>query len=384
MPESGRATTVRSGLQADPQTLASVEGARLEAALGHLSPKRKAHGPGLDGWYPYYSGFSYKFVRTILPELIKKRRAVVLDPWNGSGTTTAAAWHLGHISLGFDLNPAAVTIANAKFVSADELESLIGLLESCLEAARKSIRARSRIEPGALQRWLPPTAARFAHASIDWLCAHDAVSATHELLPGTALATLCVLHGIRDYAVDRNRSNASWVSPNPSLARLRIDTLTSAIFEHAQRIIRNGGSCPKSHGPLHRVRVGDARQLPVPAATVDVALSSPPYCTRVDYARQTGFELAALEGLTDATSRELRHNLMGTTTIRSIESQSAPLPRGVSDLLHAICTHHSHRSEAYYGRNFRQYFEDAALAVGELARILRPGGKAVLVLQNSF
>ena len=366
-----------------------ARGTGLEAALKYLSPKRKAHGPGLDGWYPYYAGFSYEFVAAILPELIDKSRAklraVVLDPWAGSGTTTAAALHLGYTSLGFDLNPAVVPIANAKLATAGELDSLTGLLETCLGATRAVVRAGIGADPGALQHWLPPTAAKFSRASIEWLCAHDGVSATHELTPGTALAALCVLYGVREYAIDRKRSNASWVSPNPSLPRLRIDSLMKAILGHAQTIIANRPPCPLSRSSCCRVHVGDARALSVPSTSVDLVFSSPPYCTRVDYVRQTGFELAALAGLTHATSRELRHTLMGTTTIRGVELQSAmPLPPGISELLRAIRTHQSHRSEAYYGRNIRQYFEDAALAVAEFSRVLRPGGKAVLVLQNSY
>lgn len=295
MLEGRRAATVRSATRDAPQPSVPKVGAHgtsLQAALKHLSPKRKTDGPGLDGWYPYYAGFSYEFVAAILPELIDKSRAVVLDPWNGSGTTTAAALHLGHTSLGFDLNPAVVPIASAKLATADELKSLTGLLESCLEDARAVVRAGIGPEPGALRHWLPPTAAGFSRASIDWLCALDGVSAAHELTPGTALAALCVLHGIREYAVDRNRSNASWVSPNPSLPRLRVDSLSRAILGHARTIIASRSPCPVSRSSCCRVRVGDARELPVPNAAVDLVFSSPPYCTRVDYARQTGLERA--------------------------------------------------------------------------------------------
>ncbi len=380
---------VEDSADTDRPKMARSWGAKMksyfEASPKHLSPKRKRHGPGLDGWYPYPAGFSYEFVAAILPELIDKNRAVVLDPWNGSGTTTAAASYLGHTSLGFDLNPAVVPIANAKLATADELDSLTGLLESCLEGAREVVRAGVGADPYALLHWLPPPAAGFSRASIDWLCAHDGVSAAHELTPGTALAALCVLHGIREYAVDRKKSNASWVSPNPSLPHLSVDSLIKTILGHARTIIAGRPPCPVSRGSCCRVRVGDARELPVPDAAVDLVFSSPPYCTRVDYVRQTGVELAALAGLTNATSRELRHTLMGTTTIRGVELQRpTPLPCGISELLRAIRAHQSHRSEAYYGRNFGQYFEDAALAVAEFSRVLRPGGKAILVLQNSY
>jgi DNA modification methylase len=373
-----------------PKLGIQFQDARLESSLKHLSPKRKTrNGSGVDSWYPYYAGFSFEFIMSILPDLIKKDRSVILDQWNGSGTTTAAAYYLGHIALGFDLNPAVVPIANAKLVTADEMKSMPGFLESCLEASRLSIRNGCQIKSGALKYWMPPTAARFVRASIEWLCDHDGVDAVQGLQPRTSLAALCILHGCRDFAVDQTKSNASWLSPNAHLPRLSIASLIKAILGHAERIIAGDSTCPESDGSRCLVRVGDARRLPLPESSVDLVLSSPPYCTRVDYAKQTGFELAALLGLTEMESRELRHNLMGTTTIRTALQTERfqfhiSLPFGISELLRSINLHQSHRSRTYYEPNIRQYFEDAALAVREIARVLRPGGKALLVLQNSY
>ena len=72
--------------------------------------------------YRYYPGFSRAFVRDILEEWPKGD--IILDPWNGSGTTTTVASELGHRSVGIDLNPAMVVIARAALLSADDVAEL--------------------------------------------------------------------------------------------------------------------------------------------------------------------------------------------------------------------------------------------------------------------
>ena len=59
--------------------------------------------------YPYYAGFSRMFAEDAIEWATDgDKEKVVLDPWNGSGTTTRTASQLGIGSVGFDLNPVMV------------------------------------------------------------------------------------------------------------------------------------------------------------------------------------------------------------------------------------------------------------------------------------
>ena len=79
------------------------------------SPKRSAsERRGLHEWHPYYAGYSESFVTDILSELEIPPRHVVLDPMNGSGTTTMVAQKRDYLSIGVELNPAMAIIARAK------------------------------------------------------------------------------------------------------------------------------------------------------------------------------------------------------------------------------------------------------------------------------
>jgi DNA modification methylase len=61
------------------------------------NPKR--NGKSLIGranWYPYCAGFSPNFVRSLLLSSQLNPNTCIVDPWNGSGTTTTIAASLGY------------------------------------------------------------------------------------------------------------------------------------------------------------------------------------------------------------------------------------------------------------------------------------------------
>lgn len=80
-----------------------------------ITPKRGRQClEGREGWFPYYAGFSEAFASSAIASCNLKGAMTVLDPWNGSGTTTSAARRLGHCAIGFDLNPVMVVVARAR------------------------------------------------------------------------------------------------------------------------------------------------------------------------------------------------------------------------------------------------------------------------------
>jgi len=64
--------------------------------------------------HPYPARFIPQIPRQLLETLMPYSRAVVLDPFCGSGTTLVEAIALGHNAVGVDLNPLACLIAEVK------------------------------------------------------------------------------------------------------------------------------------------------------------------------------------------------------------------------------------------------------------------------------
>jgi len=97
----------------------------LQQDVLSLKPTRKR--TGVEAWFPYYAGYSSEFVRKALSGLGVTPGCTVLDPWNGSGTTTSVADALGFRAIGFDINPVAALVAAARLTRAEDATHSSGL-----------------------------------------------------------------------------------------------------------------------------------------------------------------------------------------------------------------------------------------------------------------
>ena len=80
-----------------------------------MNPKVGASCDPVDLWYRYYAGYSAGFVEQALKESASTAK-LVLDPWNGTGTTTVVAASKNVPAIGFDLNPALVVVSRARAI----------------------------------------------------------------------------------------------------------------------------------------------------------------------------------------------------------------------------------------------------------------------------
>jgi len=131
---------------------------------------------------------------------------------------------------------------------------------------------------------------------------------------------------------------------------------------------------------------GDSRHLPVRSSSVDAVISSPPYCTRLDYPVATQPELALLGWhRRSAAFRSLRDRSLGTPTVSpdAVAVLSAWGPTCVS-LLQKIAAHRSRASGSYYRKTYAQYFAGLYDSLREIKRVSRPAARCVLVVQSSW
>ncbi|MHC2434181.1 DNA methyltransferase [Bradyrhizobium sp. USDA 4451] len=79
------------------------------------------------------------FANEVLESLNLKPGPTVLDPWNGSGTTSYAAIHRGHKAIGLDLNPVMVIISRARMLPFSEIDALEPLANTILKGAARKV-----------------------------------------------------------------------------------------------------------------------------------------------------------------------------------------------------------------------------------------------------
>ena len=81
------------------------------------------------------------------------------------------------------------------------------------------------------------------------------------------------------------------------------------------------------------IDVASSEALPHPSSSVDFILSSPPYCTRIDYAVASLPELALFGYVPEGDFQLLRKKLIGTSTVPTVVPEYSPyLGTNVSEI----------------------------------------------------
>jgi DNA modification methylase len=322
---------------------------------------------GLADVFPYYAGFSFEWACNALAEHKPDENSVVLDPWNGSGTTTLAASLIGLPSIGVDLNPVANAFARLRVLRA-EIKPL----------RKRSRKTHSCQDDEPLLAWFEPETAASLRS---WYAAAQRVSTPSKLLTVIALFKI-----VKDLTVAFQGSNPTWVmrksdrKPALYVSPGEIDGLMMATQEQISRRL--------SSEQLLRTQavVIDATVLSLPIAddSVNLVLTSPPYFTRIDYGVAYSRELAVL-GIDIDADRSLRGRLMGTTLIRATDARlmSFDSPAAKS-LVKEISLHESKASRGYYLKQACQYLGDLTRSFDEITRVCASGAIAIMVVQDSY
>jgi SAM-dependent methyltransferase len=371
-------------------TLMNLE-RHLERCAVSLKPNVRRE--GVDAWFPYYAGYSAGFVREALNTLGAQPGWTVLDPWNGAGTTTAVADALGCDAVGLDINPVAALVAAARLERSANTSHAGGLAKQLLDVASRTDISIAEGDP--LLEWLSPRVTRryrrIESAVLALLGAKDGVRVnlqTETPPPFAAFFILCLVRAAKRFARMKENSNPTWITPErrgdtraETFDRAFL-TMVTACAADAEKAASERSS---TRSTVSGVSLADARALSMQDASVDAVITSPPYCTRIDYFRATAFELAALGiGVESERFRALRSSAMGTNLMRTTAPDICSQPRAVRHLLQRIKQHPSKASDTYYFKHYAQYFDDARLSVSEIGRVLKPEATALLVVQSSY
>lgn len=361
------------------------------------SPKRNQKlQTGWEGFFPYYAGFPESFARAIIAGARLSPAQLVFDPWNGSGTTTYVASTHAVSSVGFDLNPVMVVVAKARLLPAVEADSLepLGaeiLKSSCYESAI--------VENDPLTWWFSEDTARVVR-QIELSIRRHLVGA-RTVTPTTVnlnnLSCLAATNYVALFSVCRElcvrfqSSNPTWLRrPREDERQVRAQRSTierrfaTKLREMAAALAKCEPTRPREP-IISDIRLADTTLTGPEADSVDLILTSPPYCTRIDYTAATRIELAVLQPLVKQLPEQLGRQMTGSTRVPDHPIE----PR---DEWGAICTaflkvlkaHPSKASKGYYYKTHLDYFDKMDRSLAVCAAALRKDAVAVMVVQDSF
>lgn len=334
--------------------------------LDRAHSSKISHRSRLDSIYPYYAGFSEAFVEFMIDEIDVSQEDILLDPWNGSGTTTAVCARKGIASIGVDLNPVMKIVASVRATPS------VTILAACDHAA--SLLASRRPEAASA----PP----FVY--LGQLCRETIetadVSQHNTIIFGFMSASRSALRQIRS-------RNPTWFSQRVT-SNLVLDH--KFLHNEASQAFAAMTAWGNSHvdlAPKKEPELLTADWLTAPEADLVPThiFTSPPYLTRIDYVMKTLPEVMLLKTIFPIDITSLRKKMLGSVLTDSVN----PIEFNFrSDTLNSVVkkikAHASKASSSYYYKFFFGYFRSLQESL-QLTSTRYPNLKTVsLVVQGSY
>ena len=339
-------------------------------------------------WYRYSAGFSGQWAKEVISTERDNCRAVVFDPFAGSGTALIAAEQCGVASYGIDAHPFVARITEAKLAYRSSPEDYLARARDILDGAR-------RRRP-LLDRYAPLVRRCYSDAALKQLdCLRAEIEATRGDSEPHQLAWLTLVSILRPTS---HAGTANWQYLLPS-RRKAVTPLPFDAFEATAGIFYDD-MCGANGlaGPRARFELGDARSCSaVPDDGVTLVVTSPPYANNYDYADATRLELAffgEISGWGDLQSHIRTHLIRSCTQhvpdrlvdLHAILSRPELGPirddiRQVCERLRAVRTEHGGRKT--YHNMVACYFLDLAQVWIALRRVCRSPSNVCFVIGDS-
>jgi hypothetical protein len=244
--------------------------AQVEAQLSSSPKKPTLDTAGLADIFPYYAGFYFDWARDLLGGFDPTRRLIVLDPWNGSGTTTLAAQHANHRSIGVDLNPVANIVATLR------TDTMTG--SDYFKISPPANYDVPFAETDPLLIWFTPETARRLRQWSTFI--------TREYPESVALGFVALFRVVRGTTKKFAGTNPTWVKGASSRDQLVSHAVgfLDAMIEHETHFLQERCRSlePRRERPL--IIEGSSSSLPIASQTIDITLTS--FATTLESCRE--------------------------------------------------------------------------------------------------
>jgi len=330
---------------------------------------------------------------------------VVLDPMNGSGTTTLEALLNGRIGIGFDIDPLAIRIAWVKLLSMDiftvnqkgdeivsnaraKLQKNVHYVEELL-ANRFDHKTKEFID-----YWFAPFTQLEIMALLSEIEEIDnpklrrffemALSAVIITKSGGVSLALDLAH-TRPHKpkiiVDMNGKiiqGEEFSSDNSSKMKTLTKKLRSPITEFQKRFRKNlyGSIDPVQNNPT-LISFGNSQSLPLANNSIDLIVTSPPYASNaIDYMRAHKFSLVWFGKHVDELS-EIRATYDGGESTNDFDFEDFPC--FTQSILNEVSV-----LDRKKGQVLRRYYSEMTRVLREMYRVLKRDKSAIVVVGTSL
>ncbi|HUW71984.1 MAG TPA: DNA methyltransferase [Candidatus Humimicrobiaceae bacterium] len=330
-----------------------------------------------------YHRYPAKFIPQIVQKLINEYTSqgdIVVDPFGGCGTTLVEAKLAGRKSYGFDINPVAKFITQAK-ITPIKPKTLENSVNKFINTYKLSPSIAPTINIDRLNYW-------FDTSTITEL---NRVYITIKAIKNYKVRRLylCAFsHILKNCSRWLMKSTKPQVDPNKAIP-VPIDIF----LPHLRSIINRNNqfySLLEKRGTIGAkttMRISDStKELPILSNSVDLIITSPPYVTSYEYADL--HQLSLLWFGNDhkyfkkwknyaKNFNNFRKKFIGTSLKKNHRSENLN-----SSVAERIVTQLSKRDIGVYN-NVAHYFSDMNKSFAEMFRILKPDHKACIIIGDT-
>ncbi len=341
----------------------------------------------------------HKYPAKFFPELprwaIRKYSSpgqIVLDPMAGSGTVNVEALLAERHSVAVDVDPFARLLTRVKTTPLDParlahayravLEAL-DAFEAGGEAARQAAWAHVP-EFSYRETWFRPFILEELGAIRAAIDVVPAVAGGQDAARYGDFFRICLSAIVRE--VSNADNNCTRTVVRKRLNKRIVPGMALRLFRkvaqvNVERMRDFSARCPR-HVRVEIPEHADARSLPLADASIDLAVTSPPYINAVDYPRTHQLEMYLLDLVTPGQPlAEAKRSHIGTEVVRAADYRTLhryghpPLDEQLEELF-AI---DQRRAYIVY-----RYFVDMERNFCEVRRTLRPGARYVVVVGDNL
>ena len=306
--------------------------------------------------------------------------STILDPMMGSGTVVRQALEFGHDAVGYDLDPLAVLMTKAWTTEVED-----GAIVDLTREVLTRVAALDDHVP-ELSWQQDAETSQFVGYWFYETQRHDLARLAFvlaKLETTTTLSRELAALGVLKVAFSRiivTKERAASLARDTSHSRPhRVATASDyRVLWNFERSVAQLRRRLAEHPPKGAARTGrgDARALELADGSIDAVITSPPYLNAIDYMRGHKMSLVWLG-----------HSIPGLRTVRSssIGAERAPAAHSRQDDVDAL-------SQAMRGGDplggrlegiIARYALDLLGMTAEIARVLKPAGRATFVVGNS-
>jgi DNA modification methylase len=361
-------------------------------------------------WFKYKEGFSAQLVKYVLKELaIDSGR--LLDPFAGVGTALFSSANLGLRSTGIELLPIGTEVMQVRKMLSSGLSHEMQERLSAWVDKETWKKATQSLEIPFLKitRGAYPAKTEREIGHYIYCMKKERNVVLSRIL---RFALLCVLEEIsytrKDGQYLRWDHRSGRRQGTKSFDKGKIASFDEAISGKLREISDDlsGGqelfpleNFEQRDGDVEIVEGSVLAEMPKMASdSIDIIMTSPPYCNRYDYTRSYALELALL-GVDEDHLKELRQSMVSCTVENREKSGLAQsfdksTFEGASSafqkmkLLQAILSYLEEQKEKKLLNNtgiprmVRNYFYELSLVIFECCRVLKEGAPMVMVNDN--